>query len=223
MADKSLVVVALPRRRTQEQRIAQSDRRMIQAAVESLVKLGVAGTTLAIIGARSGYSRGLVTHRFGSKAGLLAHLHDEVAARWIGRMRTAVGDAQGIDAMRCVIDALCGFIIESPDELRAMYLLRYASIDPAAEYRANVSKVHRAQCRDVRRWLEAGQALGTVSKSIEAEFTAELFCATVDGILYRWLVNPRVPVRELHRLLSDELTRALAAPRTSARSRDPDR
>jgi AcrR family transcriptional regulator len=212
MANKSTAATHAPRRRTQEERIAQSDSLMIAAAIASLVDVGVAGTTLAIIGERSGYSRGLVTHRFGSKAGLLAHLHDTVAAHWIGRLREAVGDAVGTDAIRCVIDALYGFIVESPDELRAMYLLRYASIDPAAEYRANVAKFHRAQRRDAQRWIEAGQASGTVAASINAALTAELFCAIVDGILYRWLVNPTIPVRALYRQLSTDVTAMLSTP-----------
>ncbi|MDR3416221.1 MAG: TetR/AcrR family transcriptional regulator [Nevskia sp.] len=183
---------------------------MTASAIGLLVDVGIAGTTLAAIGERAGYSRGLATHRFGSKARLLAHVHDTVASDWIRRVQAAVGDRVGVEALEHVVDALCGFIEDEPDELRAMYLLRYASIDPASEYRANVAKVHKAQCRDARRWIEEGQKAGGISPKVNAELAAELFCATADGLLYRWLVNPRLPVAALHRALRREVRRSLS-------------
>jgi AcrR family transcriptional regulator len=185
-------------RRTQEERTAISDRLMTQAAVALLIERGISGTTLAAIGQRAGYSRGLVTHRFGSKAGLLAHVHDTVAKHWIERVQMEVGPAVGVAALERVVRALYGFIAEAPDEIRAMYLLRYASIDPGSEYRANVAKVHLAQRRDAQRWIEAGQGIGEISARVDAGVAAELFCATADGLIYRWLVNPAIPIKALH-------------------------
>jgi AcrR family transcriptional regulator len=185
-------------RRTQEERTAMSDRLMTEAAIALLMQGGIAGTTLSAIGERAGYSRGLVTHRFGSKAGLLAYVHDTVARHWIERVQMEVGSRVGVAALERVVKALYGFIAEAPDEIRAMYLLRYASIDPAAEYRANVARVHLAQRRDVQRWIEAGQAAGEISESVDAGLAAELFCATADGLVYRWLVNPALRIKALH-------------------------
>ncbi|EYF07496.1 Transcriptional regulator, TetR family [Chondromyces apiculatus DSM 436] len=176
-----------------------------------LVEQGIAGTTLASIGERSGYSRGLVTHRFGSKAGLLTHVHDSVAAEWLRRVEALVGDATGIAALQRVTDALYEFIRDQPEELRAMYLLRYASIDPSAEYRANVAKVNKAHIRALKRWIEQGKAAGSVAAEVDARLAAELFASVVDGLLYRWLVNPDIPIKELHELLRQHLARSLKA------------
>jgi AcrR family transcriptional regulator len=200
--------MAVPIRRRQEDRTALSDQMLKQAAVNLLVERGIPGTTLAAIGERAGYSRGLVTHRFGSKAGLLAYVHDTVAASWIGRVQVAVGNKVGVEALLRAADALHGFIVEAPNEIRAMYLLRYASIDPGSEYRANVAKVHKAQQRDVQRWIEAGQATGGIASGVRAALAAELFCAALDGLLYRWLVNPDIPIDELHRKVRREVQRA---------------
>jgi len=209
-------------RRTQEERTAISDRLMAEAAIALLIQGGIAGTTLAAIGERAGYSRGLVTHRFGSKAGLLAYVHDTVAGHWIERVQAEVGSKVGVAALERVVKALYGFIAESPDEIRAMYLLRYASIDPAAEYRANVARVHLAQRRDAQRWIEAGQSSGEISSTVSAGLVAELFCATADGLVYRWLANPSLPIKALHDELRfsirDSLTRAETA-RTRGRAR----
>jgi AcrR family transcriptional regulator len=202
-------------RRTQEERSAMSDQRMLAAAISLIVELGLAGTTLAAIGERAGYSRGLVTHRYGSKARLFGHVHDTVMADWIGRVQAAVGDSVGIAALNRVVDVLLELLQAQPDEIRAMYLLRYASIDPSAEFRANVARAHKAQRRDVQRWIEGGQKAGDIGAKVDAELAAELFCSAVDGIIYRWLVNPRLAIGELHALLKREVARAYGAARKS--------
>ena len=185
---------------------------MTEAAVSLLVERGIAATTLAAIGERSGYSRGLVTHRFGSKAGLLAHVHDSVAAEWLRRVRAVVGRATGVTALQRVVDALYQFIVDEPEELRAMYLLRYASIDPGAEFRANVAKVNRAHVRALARWIEEGKAHGEIAPAVDARVAAELFASVVDGLLYRWAVDPEIPVGELYTLIRAHLGHALRVP-----------
>jgi AcrR family transcriptional regulator len=197
--------IAPPPRRRQEDRSARSERLLMEAAVELLVSRGIDGTTLNAIAEGSGYSRGLVTHRFGSKAGLLSSVHDTVAQRWIAHVSGRVGDAVGVEALRQLADALLGFIAESPQELRALYLLRYTSIDAGAEFRANVAKVNRAQRRDVERWIEAGQNNGTIAPTLDAALHAEMFCALLDGLIYRWLVNPNIEIGNIHQLLKDQL------------------
>lgn len=197
------------RRRTQAERTALSDRRMFEAAVSLIVGSGLDGTTLAAIGERAGYSRGLVTHRFGSKANLFAYVHDMALADWISRVNTAVGERVGTEALSAALDALFGFLTEEPDEIRAMYLLRYSSIDPGAVYRANVAKAHLAQRRDIERWLEEGKRSGAVHSGVDSKLAAEYFCATLDGSVYRWLVNPEVPIDELNQMLKAEIGRML--------------
>lgn len=199
---------ASPRRR-QEDRTALSDRLLKEAAIGLLIEHGIAGTTLAAIGERAGYSRGLVTHRFGSKAGLLAYVHDTVAADWIERVKGAVGASMGMTALQRVVGAVYGFLVEAPDAMRAMYLLRYASIDPSSEYRANVSKMHRAQQRDVQHWIAGGQADGSIHRKVPAPLAAELFCASLDGLLYRWLVSPEIPIEKLHQQFWREVSQSL--------------
>jgi AcrR family transcriptional regulator len=199
------------KRRRQEDRTALSEQAMTDAAVGLLVERGIAGTTLASIGERSGYSRGLVTHRFGSKAGLLAHVHDTVAAQWRRHVEQVVGEASGIAALQRVADALRDFIVNEPEELRAMYLLRYASIDPSAEYRANVAKLNKAHIRVLAGWINEGKLSGEIKSEVDPLLAAELFASVIDGLLYRWLVNPEIPVRELHELLREHIDRAMRA------------
>jgi AcrR family transcriptional regulator len=203
-------MTASPRRRQQD-RTALSDRLLTEAAVGLLVERGIAGTTLAGIGERAGYSRGLVTHRFGSKAGLLAHVHDTLTRLWVGRVLQAVDGATGLAALQRVVDALYRFIVEQPDAIRALYLLRYSSIDPGADYRANIARVHEAQRRDLLRWVAAGQSEGSIDRKREPALAVELFCAAIDGLIYRWMVTPSLPIADLHDQLRSEIGRTLRA------------
>jgi AcrR family transcriptional regulator len=201
-------ILAVKRRR-QEERTALSDRAMTEAAVSLLVERGIAGTTLASVGERAGYSRGLVTHRFGSKAGLLAHVHDSVAAEWLRHVNRFVGESTGISALQGVVDALYDFMLNEPEGLRALYLLRYPSIDPSADYRANVAKLNRAQVRALSQWIEQGKAAGEIIDNVDPRLAAEVFASVLDGLLYRWLVNPDLPVKQLHVMMRAHVDRSL--------------
>jgi AcrR family transcriptional regulator len=57
--------------RTQEQRRIEAERRLVRAAAELVGEIGPARVTLANVGERAGYSRGLATHHFGPKGALM--------------------------------------------------------------------------------------------------------------------------------------------------------
>lgn len=198
-------------RRTQAERSALSDSRMAGAAVELLASVGIAGTTLAAIGSSAGYSRGLTTQRFGSKSGLLRHVLKRASQEWLRRVEVAVGSKVGLAALNAALDSQVGFIREAPNDVRAMYLLSFQSIDPGAEYRPNVAEVHRRQRDTVTRWIEAGRARGSVSATIDSRRVAEYYCAAVAGIVFHWLVNPEFAVEPAVREMKAQLRLRLAA------------
>src|ERR1700730_19245088 len=94
----SAVANAMPRN-LHEYRSAESTRRMLEAAAERIVEVGYHKMTLAAIGERAGYSRGLATMRFGSKKGLLQRLVESSMTDWLDRRATARFEGQsGYDA-----------------------------------------------------------------------------------------------------------------------------
>ncbi len=203
-------------RRRQADRSALSDRLLTEAAIDLLVECGVQGTTLQAVGERAGYSRALATHRYGSKAGLFAQVLKAASADWLGRMQKAVGTRTGADALCAATDATYQFIRERPNEVRAMYLLWFQSIDPGAVYKSNLANVHRAQRRDVEAWIMAGQATGEVDKSVNGRRLAEQYTATMAGIAYQWLANTEMPVGVIYRQLKADV-RARLEPKRPAR------
>jgi AcrR family transcriptional regulator len=65
-------------RPTQEDRRAEAEQRLLAAAAELIGEIGPSRVTLANIGERAGYSRGLATHYFGSKGAMMQRLVDSV-------------------------------------------------------------------------------------------------------------------------------------------------
>ncbi len=204
------------RRRTQAERSALSDRKLTEAAMHLMVRHGIQGTTVHAVGEKAGYSRGLATHRFGSKAGLFAKVLQVASVDWLERVQTAVGSRVGAEALCAATDAADRFFRERPDEVRAMYLLWFLSIDPSADYKSNLANVHNAQRRDAAQWIRAGQDAGVVDPSLDPERSAEQYVASMAGIAYQWLANPAMPLSLMFRQLKDDLGvrlgRGIAAP-----------
>jgi len=194
-----------PVRRRQADRVARSDRRLMDAAIELIVKVGINGTTLQAVGELAGYSRGLATHRFGSKAGLFGKVLQEASVDWLDRVQVAVGERVGVDALMAATDAAEVFIRERPEEVRAMYLLWFLSIDPSADYKSNIAIVHKAQRRDVAEWVKAGQTAGTVDPDLDPMRVAEQYAASMAGIIYQWLANSKMPLSSMFIQLKADL------------------
>ncbi|MEQ8232208.1 MAG: TetR family transcriptional regulator [Gammaproteobacteria bacterium] len=199
-------------RRTQAERTALSDARMLEAAVALICERGTAGTTLKDVGERAGYSRGLASYRFGNKGGLFAFIIRSIGESWLHELRRAVREKVGLEAIEAATDAHYRFILEAAEPIRAFYILWFDSIGPDAALKQVVANIHERRRRDVAAWIEKGIAAGAIAPSVDARGTAEQFCAAIIGIVYQWLVTPEASehLRFLHESLKRQTALALA-------------
>lgn len=201
----------LPTGLTQAERSALSDRRMIDAAIELVVERGVEGATLKEIGERAGYSRGLATYRFGSKAGLFRAVIKDVSKRWLEELTDAVEGRVGLEAICAAVDTYHRFTTESQQPIYALYILFYQSIGPGAEFKDKVADVLARQRADVRQWIQEGIGAGQINPAVDPERHAEQFVATVAGLTYQWLVSPdSIDFARMHDELKETMRRALS-------------
>jgi AcrR family transcriptional regulator len=183
------------RRRTQAERVEASDRALIAAAVQLIADRGYQRTTLAAIGDAAGYSRGLVTQRFGSKEGLLWAVLDNLLDSWV--LRSAgprVGERVGVDALRAAVEAYLHVVQTSPDSLRAYHALLREASGPVAEVQRRIARVNRDERDGIAAWLRAGQAAGTVRSDVDPDAAAVTFLAVIRGTTTQWLVDPSVDI-----------------------------
>lgn len=176
--------------RTQAERSAASDRAMIEAAIALILERGTDGTTLQAIGEKAGYSRGLATYRFGSKAGLFDAVCKSISRRWLDYLKTDVGDKSGIDAMCAALDSFYRFVSDSPEDARVLQILYCGAASPDSEYRQTSVSIHERQQQDVAAWVGAGIADGSIRSDADARSVAAQYIAYIWGMTYLWLINP---------------------------------
>jgi len=163
---------------------------MLDAAIELILELGLEKTTLQSIGERAGYSRGLATYRFGSKAGLLDEVCKSISRRWLDFLNDRVGEQIGIDAMCTALDSFFEFISQYPSDAQVLQILYGGAASPTSEFRQTSANIHQSQMDDVETWVTAGVTAGSIRDDVDPKSVAVQYIAYISGMTYLWLINP---------------------------------
>jgi AcrR family transcriptional regulator len=145
----------------QHERRRASDARMLRAAMKIIAQKGAAGASLAEIGVAAGFSRGLPAERFGTKLALLNAVMDFMEGWFAERLREAVGNRTGLEAVRARIDANIDSACASPVATAALYSLFVESLCAIPELqpriRALSASFHRGFCGHLRQARRGGE------------------------------------------------------------------
>jgi AcrR family transcriptional regulator len=193
---------AAPRRQTQAERRRKSEARILNAALRVIAQRGVTRMTLAEVGQRAGYSRGLPAHLFGTKAKLLCRCAEAVIADfWMPRLPD-IQPAGGLVALKTAIRDWLHLMESQVDFARAYYLIVHEaycgdSDEVWPELRGVVQNLVRgAQGRFVE-YLRYARDHGEIRTDADPDEVAWLVHATLRGFGLQWLVKPQAT--ELHR------------------------
>lgn len=196
---------------TQAERTALAETRMVSAAIELLNTVGIQGTTLVAIGEKSGYSRGLATHHFGSKAGLFRTVLKRLSSAWSNELSAKLGEQTGLEAVKTAIDAHLAHALRHPEFIRAQNILWGAALDPSSEFKPNVTEYKRIQRESVAEWIKAGQQSGEIRDDIRPERFAEQYYGGLVGINHQWLVSPDFDLAAAYEDFKRNMVRLLGA------------
>jgi AcrR family transcriptional regulator len=204
---------AAVRRRSQADRSASSHRGLLSAALELFAERGFRASSLQAIGERAGYSRGLVSARFGSKEGLLRELVTRMLDRWGHDVRDpAVGGRVGAEALVAVAGVHRQAIERNPDAVRALYMLLFESLVDMPDLRGELGRLDQKLREGTTRTIRAGIKSGAVRADVDASAQAALFLAVLRGITLQWLIDPAaLDLARVYRALSAWLARGLDA------------
>jgi AcrR family transcriptional regulator len=203
--------------RTQAERTALAHSSMIEAAIELLNTVGVQGTTLSAIGETAGYSRGLATHHFGSKAALFRQILKRISAAWTEELNVRLHGKTGLQAFTTAIDAHLAHVLKHPKYIRAQNILWGAAMDPSSEFKPNVAEFMRIQRESVAAWVKGGQELGEIHPRINARRIAEQYYGALIGINSQWLVSPDFALAAAYEDFKINLVRLLSTAETEER------
>jgi AcrR family transcriptional regulator len=177
-----------PERRTQQERRAQSEDALLDSAAKLFARNGVDQTSLAEIGEVAGYSRGLVNHRFGSKAALVEQLAQRVQSDFVSGLTNVKGDE--ITALVTIVHTYLSTSSQADDAARAFFVMWGAALPSDAPLRP-IFAIDDARFRDtVRDLLADGQRRKTVKSDVDPAGAAAAVVGMVRGIAAQFLINP---------------------------------
>ncbi|WP_030903517.1 TetR/AcrR family transcriptional regulator [Streptomyces sp. NRRL F-5126] len=194
--------------RTQEQRRAQTRAALLAAAAELVVESGVRALTLARVGERAGYSRGIVTHHFGSKQAMFEALAKSSQSGFV----PGIGDMPpGLERLVALAD---GYVRElgRDDVAGRAFLLLWAESATAPELSLIFRERDEAFRADLRADVTAGVADGTIRADSDPGDVAAAVLGQLRGIGLQRLLDPAaVDAQRLGRALAVQWRRALSA------------
>jgi AcrR family transcriptional regulator len=192
-----------PARRTQEQRRAETERRVLDAAMALIARSGSRAVTLAEVGEAAGYSRGIVYHHFGSRERLLEAVVDEAQ-----RFDVPAYQGDGLDYLVRIIEAYLRNVVRRTPSARAFLQLWGEAIaaDPV------LAPLFARRDADFRQLLanvvRKGVADGSIRPDANPAAAAVLIVALVRGTGLQLIAQP--PVRNVPALIR-EATRSVRA------------
>ena len=195
MANRSVTRV----RRTQAERREDSERGLVRAAISVTAEQGVSAATFEAIGQRGGYSRSLVTRRFGSKQGLIDavinYLHDR---RRVLAAEHGLDQMSGLDALLADTDLYLRSLSEK-GELKAYFMMLSFAVADASSLRTAFAAAHEQVRARLRDYVQRGQAEGCVRSDLDADAAALMVGSLQLGLSMQLLVDPTMnldPIRK---------------------------
>jgi AcrR family transcriptional regulator len=193
-------------RRTQQERRDQAEAALLTAAAELVVEQGVRSLTLARVGERAGYSRGIVTHHFGGKQALVERLARATQAGFVPGLEDL---PPGLDRLLRLIDGYLGELGRI-GVFNQAFLLLWAEAATQPELAPIFRERDAAFRADLREDVEAGIADGSIAAGVGAHEVATAVVGQLRGIALQRLLDPgSVDTGALRRSVTGQWRRAL--------------
>ena len=176
--------------RTQAARRDESERRLLEATLTLIVRDGVSAATFDRIGQAAGYSRGLASHRFGSKEGLVRALIDFLNARRDEVVdRLNLDHVTGLEALLTYAGAHFDEMAAKPD-VRAYFTLLAAAVADLSEIRAAFAQSHERAKATLEGYIARGQREGVIARDVDAGAASLMVGSALMGVAMQAIVDP---------------------------------
>lgn len=201
---------ARPSRRTQVARREESGRKLVEAAVSVVADEGLSAATFEKIGLKSGYSRSLVTQRFGSRQGLIEavilYLREHLDARMA---ELSIAQMSGLDALLAYFDVYLRDL-GSKGGLRAYFVLLSSAIADVTALRALFAAEHERVRVRLANLVRKGQAEGVIRAGIDADAAGLMIGALQLGLSMQLIIDPDMDLEPIRVVSLDTLRKSFA-------------
>lgn len=174
-------------RRTQVERRELAERRVLDATVALIADQGSRAVTLEAVGGAAGYSRGIVTHHFGSRAELLRRVVEHT--REFDRPHY---DGDGLRWLTTTVRAYLDNIVASAPSARAFLRMWSEAIasDPVLQPLFAVQDAHLRHV--LAEMVRAGVADGSIHPGVDVSSSAAFVAACLRGMGMQLIATPAV-------------------------------
>ncbi len=185
--------------RTHKAMRAESDRRIIAAAIEAFADHGYQRTTLGQIGEAAGYTGALISRRYGSKAALVRLVFAHILQRFTPLSDKQDGATRRVDPDRSARRQLEDFVgdylrdaTDAPTRVRAMYVLLGESLGGMNELTAEIAHVNQVFRNYLARCISLGQRQQEFRADLDPDQAAIVIAGTLRGVVTQLLAEPDV-------------------------------
>jgi AcrR family transcriptional regulator len=177
-------------RRTQEERRTDAEQRLLTAAAELIAEAGPSGVTLANIGERAGYSRGLATHHFGSKGAMMLRLVDSVTSGFRQEVFVESASDSVLDEALGLVRAYFRELAQPrPDNRARLVLWADAVAAGAPDVRAAMLESDRSFRDELAKRIERGVSSGEFPKPVNASAAATVIIGMLRGVALQSMLD----------------------------------
>ncbi|MEM7219721.1 MAG: TetR/AcrR family transcriptional regulator [Pseudomonadota bacterium] len=174
--------------RTQRSRREDAEKALLDAAEQLITEQGLESTSLAQIGDLAGYSRGLVSHHFGSKSALFARLSERMQREFAGSIKVE-RHMNGLTTLLHVVDQY--FRMKHARGTRGgTFFLIWANAINSGDSAGFGATESRAR-DEIMSIVETGVRDGSIRSTIEPRSIALTVIAIMRGIALQALVDPQ--------------------------------
>jgi AcrR family transcriptional regulator len=181
-------------RRTQQERVEESTKRLLRATAELIAEGGYDAATAAEIGRRAGYSRSMVRARFGSKEQLVdAVIRSVYEAPLTGPLSEL---STGMEHVLARIDTMGRLVDENPEFLRMLFAIEFQAAGKASGMADRAASWVGQLRSDMLEALRKGQRDESISGELDLEATAHAIVVEGVGSAFLWTVDPTEDFRQ---------------------------
>lgn len=176
-------------RRSQASRRAKSGRQMLGAGISLIAANGSRNVSMAEIGIKAGYSRGLAAERFGTKLRLLEAVVDASEAWFDRRLETLLADKSGLEALSDRLVAHMESVLDSSEAATALYQLIVEATGSVTDLQPRITRLNKTYAEGMKIHLQEAQDMGQLRDGVDFDKHALIIVSVMHGLAIQALIR----------------------------------
>ncbi len=179
-------------RRTQEERKAQSERAIVEAAIELFSTEGYVKTTLSQVGKKAGYTGGLISNRFGSKENLLRAVLENISRGFReGVAERFLDDSDVKNSLHHYVHAYLSAVGKKKSSIRALYIVMGEALGAVSGVQADLAAFNRETREQITSLVRHGVESGQIDRRIDPESASLILLSLIRGVTMQLMTDPK--------------------------------